>query len=52
MSTSKQKHYRAPALVVHGDVEAITREANLENADTPEGVPDTATVRPPSGGTG
>jgi hypothetical protein len=51
MSTSKQKHYRAPALVVHGDVEDITREANPANADTPEGVPDTAHL-PPSGGTG
>jgi len=51
MSTSKQKHYRAPALVVHGDVEDITREADQENADTPQGVPDTANP-PPSGGTG
>ena len=51
MSTSKQKHYRAPALVVHGDVEDITREADFENSDVPEGVPDTANP-PPSGGTG
>jgi hypothetical protein len=32
-------------------VEDITREANLENADTPEGNANTAHP-PPSGGTG
>lgn len=39
---SAKKQYRAPRLIVYGDVEEITREANLENADTPEGVPGTA----------
>jgi len=51
MSTSKQKQYRAPALVVHGDVEDITREADLENSDMPDGTPNDANP-PPSGGTG
>jgi hypothetical protein len=51
MSTSKQKQYRAPALVVHGDVEDITRDADQENLDTPVGTA-TNTAIPPSGNTG
>ena len=47
MDHSKQKQYRAPALVVHGDVENITREADQENLDTPVGNDDTDDAFPP-----
>ena len=48
MDHSKQKHYRAPALVIHGDVEDITREADQENLDTPTGPDDTDDAYPVS----
>lgn len=40
--TSKKKAYLAPELTVHGNVEQLTLESNLANADTPSGVPDSA----------
>ena len=37
-----KKDYTTPMLTVHGDVQTITQNAYCDDADTDEGVPDTA----------
>ena len=38
----EKKNYSQPQLIVHGDVEAITQQGNVTNADMPNGTPNTA----------
>ena len=38
----KKKVYSTPRLIVHGDVEKITQQGSVPNADTPQGVNNTA----------
>lgn len=37
-----KKVYTTPELTVHGNVEKLTLEASSTNADTPQGVPNSA----------
>jgi len=38
----EKKTYASPVLIVHGDVEIITQQSDLNNSDSPSGTPNTA----------
>ena len=42
MQSELKKPYTTPQLTVHGNVEQITLNGGLPNADTPQGVANTA----------
>jgi hypothetical protein len=44
-----KKPYTTPRLTVHGDVEKITLQNGLDNADTPAGANDSAFPEAPVG---
>jgi hypothetical protein len=41
-SHMEKKTYNEPKLATYGDVEEITLQGHMENADTPEGINNTA----------
>ena len=42
MNSQIKKSYTAPQVITHGNVENITLQGNVANADTPAGTPNTA----------
>jgi hypothetical protein len=45
---SEKKQYATPRLIVHGDVEAITRNSTAFNCDAPCGANNNNAYAPPS----